>query len=147
MTKTKLDELVAQAQAVRKRAYAPYSKYKVGAAVLAASGTIYAGCNVENASYGLTICAERSAIFKAISEGEREFSALAVVTANGGSPCGACRQVIYEFMRPDAEVVLADAALRTLQHFSVGELLPDGFSPVKLREGQRMGRNRIKTKT
>ncbi len=136
MKKINLNKLLQRAAEVRERAYAPYSNYFVGAAILATSGKIYTGCNVENASYGLTVCAERNAIFKAVSEGEREFVAIAVVTANGGSPCGACRQVIYEFMNPDAPVAIADAQLENIAHFTVGELLPDGFSPRKLREGQ-----------
>lgn len=137
MKKINPNKLLARAQQVRERAYAPYSKYQVGAAVLGASGKIYTGCNVENASYGLTVCAERNAIFKAVSEGERDFTAIAVVTANGGSPCGACRQVIYEFLQPDAPVVLGDATLENVTEFTVGQLLPDGFTPRKLREGQR----------
>lgn len=136
MKKTTLDELLSRARDVRERAYAPYSNYLVGAAVVTPSGKIYTGCNVENASYGLTVCAERNAIFKAISEGERNFDAIAVVTANGGSPCGACRQVIYEFFDPAATVALADAELHDIQHTTVGELLPYGFTPGKLKEGQ-----------
>lgn len=142
MKKINLNRLLRHAQQVRERAYAPYSKYLVGAALQSLSGKIYTGCNIENASYGLTVCAERTAIFKAVSEGEREFIALAVVTANGGSPCGACRQVIYEFMDPKAKVVLADAKLENIRHSTVGELLPDGFSPRKLREGQRLERKK-----
>ena len=145
MKKINLNKLLQRAQQVRERAYAPYSKYHVGAALLSTSGKIYTGCNVENASYGLTVCAERNAIFKAVSEGEREFVALAVVTANGGSPCGACRQVIFEFMNPDAPVALGDAMLEHIQHFTVGELLPDGFSPRKLRAGQRTRKDRTTT--
>ncbi len=145
MKKINFKILLQRAQQVRERAYAPYSKYHVGAALLSTSGKIYTGCNVENASYGLTVCAERNAIFKAVSEGEREFVALAVVTANGGSPCGACRQVIFEFMNPNAPVTLGDATLEHLQHFTVGELLPNGFSPRKLRAGQRTRKNRNTT--
>jgi cytidine deaminase len=129
--------LVRRAAEARKRAYAPYSHYKVGAAVLGRSGRVYTGCNVENASYGLAICAERNAIFKGVSEGEKEFLAIAVVTSNGGSPCGACRQVEYEFMRPDARVLLADARLRDIQEFTIGELLPDGFAPSDLPPPRR----------
>nr|WP_173812581.1 cytidine deaminase [Dendrosporobacter quercicolus]NSL47109.1 cytidine deaminase [Dendrosporobacter quercicolus DSM 1736]SDL76524.1 cytidine deaminase [Dendrosporobacter quercicolus] len=94
-----MEELVKAARAVRDKAYAPYSGFKVGAAVLSGSGKIYSGCNVENASYGLTICAERTAVFKAVAEGETEFSALAVVadTLRPTAPCGACRQVMAEF--------------------------------------------------
>ncbi len=142
MKKIILDRLLARARDVRERAYAPYSNYRVGAAVLTPLGKIYTGCNVENASYGLTVCAERNAIFKAISEGEREFVAVAVVTANGGSPCGACRQVLYEFMDPAAPVVLSDDDLSQVQSMTVGELLPNGFTPRKLREGQGSVRKR-----
>lgn len=145
MKKINLNRLLRHAQQVRELAYAPYSDYRVGAAILSSTGKIYTGCNVENASYGLTVCAERNAIFKAVSEGEREFIALAVVTANGGSPCGACRQVIFEFMPPDAPVALADAPLENIQQFTVGELLPDGFSARTLREGQGAGRQNRKT--
>jgi cytidine deaminase len=141
-----LDKLLRRARDARERAYAPYSKYCVGAAVLAASGKIYSGCNVENASYGLTNCAERSAIFTGVSGGERKFVAAAVVTANGGSPCGACRQVILEFMSPDAPIALADAGLEHVKYTTVGNLLPDGFTPRKLRQGQRRQRGH-KTKS
>lgn len=146
MKKNNLSELLTSAQAVRERAYAPYSNYTVGAAILGKSGKIYTGCNVENASYGLTVCAERNAIFKAVSEGEREFDAIAIVTENGGSPCGACRQVIYEFFTPDAPVALGNADLAAVKQVTVGDLLPDGFTPAKLREGQQAKRDRIKTK-
>ncbi len=138
-----LVELAAQA---RELAYAPYSNYQVGAAVVAKSGKIYTGSNIENASFGLTVCAERNAIFKAVTEGEREFVALAVVTTNAGSPCGACRQVAFEFMPPDSPVFLADETLKDVRIFTLGELLPDGFTPQKLREGQKRKKNRIKTK-
>ncbi len=146
MKKINLNKLLERAREVRERAYAPYSRYHVGAALLSTSGKMYTGCNVENASYGLTVCAERNAIFKAISEGEREFVALAVVTANGGSPCGACRQVIFEFMNADAPVALADASLENIQSTTVGALLPEGFTPRKLREGQRR-KNRKTTRS
>lgn len=136
LTSAQRRELLARAAEVRERAYAPYSEYRVGAAVLGASGKVYDGCNVENASYGLTVCAERNAIFRAIADGEQEFVALAVVTENGGSPCGACRQVAYEFMSPSAPVILSDAGGKT-RAFRLGELLRDGFSPRKLRQGQR----------
>ena len=88
--------LIELATEAREQAYAPYSNYAVGAALRGKSGRVYTGCNVENAVYSLTICAERNALFKAVSEGEREFVALAVVTANGGSPCGSCRQVLAD---------------------------------------------------
>lgn len=126
------DALVQEAIGVRERAYAPYSHYPVGAAVLARSGRVYSGCNVENASYGLTICAERASIFRAISEGEKEFVALAVVTSNAGTPCGACRQVFFEFAPKDAIVIIADTSGRVLHTYTIGELLKDGFGPTHL---------------
>lgn len=102
-------KLVEAAKAARENAHAPYSNFRVGAALRAKSGRIYTGCNVENATYGLTVCAERVAIFKAISEGERGFDAVAVVTDTDGltPPCGACRQLLWEFCG-DAEVILAN---------------------------------------
>lgn len=125
-------DLVEAAKRVRERAYVPYSRYAVGAAVLGKSGRIFAGCNVENASFGLTICAERAAIFKAVSEGEKEFQGLAVVTSNGGSPCGACRQVFFEFAPSDASVVIANSEGQIMRVYTIGELLVDGFGPAHL---------------
>ena len=124
------EELVAQASQVRERAYAPYSGYKVGAALLARSGQVYTGCNVENAVYPLTTCAERVAVVKAVSEGEREFVALAVSTRNGGAPCGACRQTLREF-GADIIVLIADAT-GAYRETTVAALLPDSFSGVDL---------------
>ena len=123
-------ELIAQAQAARERAYAPYSGYRVGAALLGKSGRVYTGCNVENAVYPLVICAERTAVVKAVSEGEREFVAMAVVTENGGSPCGSCRQTLREF-GADIVVLIADAA-GDYRETTVAELLPDSFSAANL---------------
>ncbi len=124
-------ELVARAVAARERAYAPYSHYAVGAAVLMEDGRIFEGCNVENAVYPLGLCAERVAIFKAVSEGARRIAAIAVVTANGGSPCGACRQVIREFGSEATPVLVAtpDGAFR---EWTLEALLPDSFSAEKL---------------
>lgn len=124
-------DLVQAAIRARERAYAPYSRYQVGAALLARNGSVYLGCNIENASYPLTLCAERVAVFKAVAEGERDFVALAVVTANGGSPCGACRQVLREFNQGDLLVFIAtpDGAYR--EH-TLAELLPDSFGPENL---------------
>ncbi len=119
------DKLIASAAAARERAYAPYSGYKVGAALRGKSGRVYTGCNVENAAYGSSMCAERTAIFKAISEGEREFEAIAVVTENGGSPCGACRQVMMEFA-PGMTVIIADTQGQA-RVTTVRDLLPDEF--------------------
>src|SRR6202453_94005 len=103
------DALISAAKQARENAHAPFSDFRVGAAVRANSGRVYSGCNVENASYGLTICAERVAIFKALSEGERGFDAIAVVTdaEKLTPPCGACRQIIWEFCG-DAEVILGN---------------------------------------
>ncbi len=128
-------ELIEIAKKARKRAYAPYSHYKVGAALLGKSGTVYSGCNVENASYGHTVCAERTAVLKAVSEGETEFEAVAVVTKNGGSPCGACRQVLSEFS-PELIIYIADknGEFRTT---TLKDLLPDSFTPAHLNEGNK----------
>ncbi|MFN8598460.1 MAG: cytidine deaminase [Anaerolineae bacterium] len=125
-------ELITQAIEARKRAYTPYSHYKVGAALLGKSGKVYLGCNVENASYGHTVCAERTAVLKAVSEGEREFEAIAVVTRNGGSPCGACRQVMAEFA-PELIIYIADknGEYRTT---TLSDLLPDMFTPKHLEK-------------
>lgn len=123
-------ELIALADEARAKAYAPYSNYRVGAALLTGSGQVYTGVNVENASYGLAICAERTAAVKAVSAGEREFVAIAIVTDNGGSPCGACRQVLAEF-GPEMRIILADAAGKS-REYSMSELLPDSFGPSNL---------------
>ena len=123
-------KLVEEARAARRFAYAPYSNYRVGAALLTSDGSIYTGCNVENASYSACICAERVAITKAISEGQRDFAAIAVVTENGGSPCGICRQMMFEFA-PGMLVIIADEE-QIIAEFAVDELLPDGFGPEHL---------------
>ena len=125
------ETLIQTALDARSWAYAPYSNYLVGAALLTTSGRIYDGVNVENAAFPSTMCAERIAVFKAVSEGERQFSALAVVTSNGGSPCGSCRQVLAEFGL-DTAVLIADTEGRLLQETSVFELLPGAFTPEYL---------------
>ena len=119
--------LLNAALSARERAYAPYSKFLVGAAVLAKSGKIYTGCNIENASYGLTVCAERNALFSAVGAGEREFTALCVVgdTEAPISPCGACRQVMAEFKVPC--IILANLK-GDVKEYTLEELLPYGFS-------------------
>lgn len=127
------DELVAAARAARRNAYVPYSHYAVGAAVLAKSGKVYAGCNVENAAYPTSLCAERVAIVKAVSEGERELVALVVVTSNGGSPCGACRQVFSEFAEDDAVILLATTRGNRRKKFTMKQILPDRFGPEHLK--------------
>ncbi|WP_428304757.1 cytidine deaminase [Lacipirellula sp.] len=120
--------LANAAQAVRSNAYAPYSRFHVGAALLAADGEIFAGCNVENASYGLTICAERVAIGSAVAAGHRQIVAVAVATSGGHSPCGACRQVLSEF-GPAMEVILIDADDPTrTRTTTLAALLPEQFS-------------------
>ncbi|WP_304507323.1 cytidine deaminase [Anaerotignum sp.] len=120
-------ELVVLAKKAMEQAYAPYSKFKVGAALLAKDGRVFLGCNVENASFGATICAERTAMTKAISEGVREFEKIAVVASSGdyAAPCGICRQVLYEFM-PEGEVVL-DSFTEGMKVMKLKELLPMGF--------------------
>jgi cytidine deaminase len=121
-------KLIQLAVEARERAYAPYSNYWVGAALLTTSGRFFTGCNVESAAYPTSMCAERVAIFKAVSEGEREFVALAVVTANGGTPCGACRQVMAEFGL-DTLVLIADTEGNLRQEARLAELLPGAFGP------------------
>ena len=121
------NQLIAAASEARQRAYAPYSRYPVGAALLARSGKIYTGANVENAAYGHAMCAERVALFRAVAEGERSFRALAIVTAGAASPCGACRQVLSEFDEGKLCVIMADEA-GNAREATLGELLPDSFS-------------------
>jgi cytidine deaminase len=124
--------LVHQAILVQKKAYAPYSKYQVGAALLTKSGNIFLGANVENAVYPLTICAERAAVFNAVSAGERDFEALVVVTRDGGTPCGSCRQVISEFGL-DLIVLVADNNGTIHLETTVAQLLPNSFSANNLK--------------
>jgi len=127
------DELVALAAQARRHAYAPYSHFTVGAALLAQSGRVYTGANVENASYGLSVCAERVAVWKAVAAGERAFATIAVVTENGVSPCGACRQVLAEFAG-DAQalrLIVADAQEHR-RTYTLAELLPEAFTPEQL---------------
>jgi cytidine deaminase len=137
MKKWSHEELVAQAIQARERAYAPYSRYPVGAALLGKSGRVYTGCNVENAVYPLCTCAERAAIVNAVSEGEREFVALAVATQNGGAPCGSCRQTLREFGE-DIVVLIADER-GDYRKTTVADLLPDSFSATDLGEDTGQG--------
>ena len=123
--------LVQAARDAQIHAYAPYSLYPVGAALLTESGRTVTGVNVENAAYPTGMCAERTAVFKAVSEGERHFRAVAVVTRNGGSPCGACRQVLSEFGL-DTTVLIADESGRILHETTVQALLPASFGPGDL---------------
>lgn len=131
LTNEMRNTLIQAAIEARRWAYAPYSNYNVGAALLTASGRIYDGVNVENAAFPTTMCAERVAVFKAVSEGEQRFSAIAVVTSNGGSPCGSCRQVLAEFGL-DTLVIIADDQGRVVGETSVAELLPGAFRPQDL---------------
>ena len=131
LTDEQVRSLIETAGAARANAYAPYSKYLVGAALRTKSGRIYTGVNVESAAYPTSICAERVAVFKADSEGDREFEAIAVVTDNGGSPCGSCRQVLAEFGL-ETTVLIADGSGKLLQTMTVGELLPEAFQPHHL---------------
>ena len=133
----KPEELLELAAGAMERAYAPYSRFTVGAALLGASGRVYLGCNVENAAYGPSNCAERTAVFKAVSEGERRFAAIAVVGGPAGRPegpcppCGVCRQVLREFCTDDFPVYLrrADGSAAA---YTLGQLLPESFSGANL---------------
>ena len=120
------------ARAALTNSYSPYSKFRVGAAVLTKSGNVFTGTNVENASYGLTICAERAAIFNAVSQGERALVAIAVASELGSAcaPCGACRQVIFEFARFIPVVYMSDSGSLAIR--PIADLLPDGFGPDDL---------------
>ena len=130
------DELIGSAIEAREQAYAPYSTYKVGAALLCTDGTVYQGCNVENAAYGNTICAERVAILKAVFDGKRDFSAIAIV---GGKdeicsfafPCGACRQVMSEFCTQDFKIVLFDGENEEI--YTLGEIFPYSFKSDSMK--------------
>lgn len=138
LTDEQRDQLIQIAISTRRWAYAPYSNYPVGAALLTTSGKIYEGVNIESAAYPTTICAERVAVFKAVSEGEREFEAIAVVTRNGGSPCGSCRQVLAEFGQ-DTIVLIADDSGHLLQEIRIRDLLPAAFGPNDLSENPKHG--------
>ncbi len=125
--------LINLANQVRQYCYVPYSKYRVGAALRTKSGRIFTGVNVESAAYPTTMCAERVAVFKAVSEGEREFEVIALVTDNGGSPCGGCRQVMAEFGL-DTVVLIGDGEGRLVEETTVGKLLPLAFTPEHLEK-------------
>jgi len=131
-------ELIRAALAARECSYSPYSGFMVGAALLTESGRVYAGCNIENAAYTPTNCAERTAFFKAVSKGEREFAAIAVAgwprdgETGYAFPCGVCRQVMMEFCDPDRFRVLVAAGEEEYRAFTLRELLPEGFGPANL---------------
>lgn len=131
-------KLIETAFEARENAYTPYSHFRVGAALLAKNGQVFKGCNIENASYPVTICAERTALFKAVSEGVREFEAIAIVGSMEGqvnelisAPCGVCRQALFEFCGNDLKVILAKSTTDYLET-TLGELLPYGFGPANL---------------
>lgn len=126
LTEAQVNDLLDHALEASKNAYIPYSNYWVGAALMANDGTVYKGCNIESASYTPTTCAERVALTKAVSEGEREFQAIAVVTENGGAPCGVCRQFLYEFA-PNLRVIIADKDKNIIFDDELTKLLPLGF--------------------
>ena len=137
----KLNEkkLLDLAHEARKRAYTPYSGFQVGAALVTKQGNVYLGCNIENASYTPSNCAERTAFFKAVSEGEREFAAIAIVGGTEGtegketcSPCGVCRQVMREFCVPEEFRILLEDGQGGIMNYSLAELLPLGFGPENL---------------
>jgi len=131
LTQQDKQSLIDLANIARQRAYAPYSNYPVGSSLRTKTGRIYTGVNVENAAYPQTMCAERVAIFKAVSEGEKEFEVITVVTDNGGSPCGGCRQVMAEFGL-DTIVLMADGNGRIVKETTVKDLLPEAFTPNQL---------------
>ena len=138
MERMQAQQLIRAAFAARRFAYTPYSHFKVGAALLARNGQVFTGCNIESASYSPTNCAERTALFKAVSEGVTEFSAIAIVGSREGevnrivtSPCGVCRQALFEFCGPDLTVIMARSEEDYLET-TLGELLPYGFGPKNL---------------
>jgi cytidine deaminase len=132
LTNQEKQVLIDLANSARQRAYAPYSNYPVGAVLRTKTGRIFTGVNVENAAYPQTMCAERVAVFKAVSEGEKEFEVISVVTDNGGSPCGGCRQVLAEFGL-DTIVLMADGNGKLIKETTVRELLPEAFTPDRLK--------------
>ena len=131
LSQKKIDDLIDLAIKAREFSYSPYSHYAVGAALLTSSGRVFTGTNIENSAYPTSICAERVAIFKAVSEGEREFAAIAVATENGGSPCGSCRQVMSEFSL-NMRVIVVDSRGRIFIDTDVEGLLPHAFTPEDL---------------
>lgn len=131
-------ELIQCAIEARKQAYTPYSHFQVGAALLAEDGTVYSGCNVENAAYTPTNCAERTAFFKAVSEGKRKFTAIAIAAAPEGealrktAPCGVCRQVMMEFCDPASFRIISAASPEDYEVYTLAQLMPMGFGPADL---------------
>ncbi len=134
-----MNELIIAAEKAVGNSYSPYSGFAVGAALLCSDGKVFTGCNIESASYSATVCAERTAFFKAVSEGEKDFSALAVIAVQNGktvpfcTPCGICRQVMSEFCRADFRIYITDG--ETVKEYTLAELLPLGFGPMTLLGG------------
>lgn len=142
LTTDRIQDLIAAAIEARRRSYSPYSHYQVGAALLVADGQIVTGCNIENAAYGPSNCAERTAFFKAVSEGIRDFKAIAVVGSPEGDeltqyayPCGVCRQVMREFCEPESFQVIVAKSETDYRVAALADLLPESFGPDNLREG------------
>ncbi len=133
------DELIERATAVRRNAYVPYSNFRVGAALLAESGRVYTACHVENGSYGLSMCAERSAVFQAIAAGEHRFQAIAIVTDTGAAPCGACRQVLIEFDPTGQMAVALGDGQNRRRLYRLADLLPHSFTPDQLYQERNEG--------
>ena len=138
LTDIQTDKLCQAAVDIRKNCYAPYSHFRVGAALLTSGGKIYTGVNVENAAYGPSNCAERTAFFKAVSEGKRTFEAIAIVGGKDGvigdycPPCGVCRQVMREFCDPETFRIILENAEKTVKEYSLAELLPESFGPANI---------------
>lgn len=139
MNKETIEELIGRALQAREFSYSPYSNYRVGAALLTADGSVYTGCNIENAAYTPTNCAERTAFFKAVSEGRKDFRAIAIAGGPAGEPiaqyaypCGVCRQVMMEFCEPDAFEVIVAKSGSEYQVKKLSELIPNGFGPANL---------------
>lgn len=139
MDKNAIEELIGQALQAREFSYSPYSNYRVGAALLTADGSVYTGCNIENAAYTPTNCAERTAFFKAVSEGQKDFRAIAITGGPAGEaitqyayPCGVCRQVMMEFCEPAAFEIIVAKSKSEYQVKKLSGLLPDGFGPSNL---------------
>lgn len=143
LTTENIQDLIAAAIEARRRSYSPYSHYQVGAALLVADGQIITGCNIENAAYGPSNCAERTAFFKAVSEGMREFTAITIVGSPEGEeltqyayPCGVCRQVMAEFCEPENFRIIVAKSKEDYRVLTLAELLPEGFGPGNLRDGK-----------
>lgn len=140
LSREKIQELITAAIKARQRSYSPYSHYQVGAALLAGDGQVITGCNIENAAYGPSNCAERTAFFKAVSDGIREFQAIAIVGSPEGDeltqyayPCGVCRQVMREFCDPAAFQIIVAQSVEDYRVMALRELLPEGFGPENLK--------------